>query len=220
MCGGIQFGCICSNGDNAYDDDHNLAFSPEGTSALYTSSYYDKYLQVELFVNGEAQLICQSPSDPLEKSKITRNVAISSAEPTVLVCVYTLRNVHDDFHVPAITKESSLEIEKYLAIKTHSEDMTDRLWAVCVIPEYDNDEADEVCSVARNVEEILGVSSLPVSDQVSKAYDGYSTPTRSRSKTKQTTEDVDLFGTPTAGGGIALVRNIMTSQYVDLQSAL
>jgi hypothetical protein len=84
--------------------------------------------------------------------------------------------------------------------------MTDKLWLASLTTQFDAIETVELCAIARYVELILGVSSMPIPSSTSAASFGltdYAAPV-----------DVDN------ASGMALISNIMTSQYVDLESTL
>lgn len=225
--GRVQFGCVCSNGGSSYKTKHSWSPPSDETGMYCSNSYYEKRLDFELFVDGESERLSPALSNSSERdffvdiSSKTRSIPLSSETPTILVCAYSLREE------PAGTNSgkpstgiSSPEMERFLGIEHRSVDMTDRLWAACVLPNYDVDEADEVCAIARNVEEILCVSSLPVPRHIKHAQNGYSTPPlQDVSNQQQLLDRGEVPLTSTSRCAIALIRNIVTSQYIDLQSS-
>jgi len=238
--GRIQFGCICSNGDCSYLDNHSLALSAECTGLRCESTYYQKRLEVELFVNSRPQnltprmfkeggdnVVDQPPDTRTSKPDKQTFVDISvetqaipiSGECITIVCVYALKNRTDESSArSALSQNSSLKIEEYLGVARESEDMTDRLWAACVLPNYDEDEADEVCAMARAVEEIMCVSSLPMS-RPEQTVNESSAPVSASGRVKKK-HRTSQYRAPDVAEGTALLRNIVSPQYVDLQSSL
>lgn len=221
--GRVQFGCVCSNGGPSYRTKHSLSSPSEDAGMYCSNSYYEKRLDFELFVDGESERLRPALSGQRGKdcfadiSSKSRIIPLSSEKPTILVCVYSLREEPSESNTGiASTWISSPDMEQFLGIEHRSVDMTDRLWAACVLPNYDVDEADEVCAVARNVEEILCVSSVPISRQTKQVRNGCSTPSPEGASSQQ--QVAPLASTPHYA--VALIRNIMTSQYVDLQSSL
>jgi hypothetical protein len=108
------------------------------------------------------------------------------------------------------------DIENYLGTSSTSLNMTDRLWTALCSTNYESSEAVEFCVVGRCVEQILCVSSVPVPDDppiIASASNILSSAAGDTS-TQDTPENVEKE-VP-----IALVRNIITSQYVDVQSSL
>lgn len=251
--GKIHFGCACSKGDYAYKTKHVLDWSESNGGIRCVNKYYQKRLEVELFVNDnretlvhtgnthpsrledsrtnevdvapvtsgkqEAQsyLPMSSSSAPRESEAIevdvageTRSIDLSNESLTVLVSVFALRNEADPLIIGSRSflkpSDISSAMEEYLGIscRPDSYSMIDRLWAACLTPSPDNNEAMEVYTIARNVEEILCVSSIPMSLDASQAL-------RSSEESKPSAE---------RDCGTALIRNIMISQYVDMQSLL
>jgi hypothetical protein len=88
--------------------------------------------------------------------------------------------------------------------------MSDRLWTACLTTNYDAAEAMEFCAIGTAVEQTLCVSSIPMSMKLNAE-----TP-------------LDIMQCPSKVdpendweyAGVALIRNIMIGQYVDLQSTL
>tara|TARA_R110002060_G_scaffold21196_4_gene28811 strand:- start:545 stop:1006 length:462 start_codon:yes stop_codon:yes gene_type:complete len=117
-------------------------------------------------------------------------VELRDGEPVIIVSTYALRSID--------TKSSGLEmatfadLEDHLGVLNTSVKMTDRLWTALCSANYEASEAIDVCVIGRGVEQILGVSSVPL----------------------PANEDANM------SAGTALLCNIMTPQYVDVQSSL
>lgn len=205
--GKIQFGCPCSNGiEQTSTKDFRFRSIDRGFRLVYESIDYKHHLEIQAFVNGVETFIS---ADEAKSSGMVK-VTISDMEPTIIVTAYTLRNVRDlpaDLeHYPMIPNVSSKKIEKYLGISNESLDLTDKLWLASLTTQFDAVETLEICAVARYTEQILGVCSVPVleSNLSSASSDSFEI------------TGIDFKQVP----GISLVRNIVTTQYVDLGSTL
>lgn len=212
--GKIQWGCPCSNGITqsptrdfefeVLDDGYRLAYNSKNKDSNHRLEYNHR-LEIQAFENDEPKLITKC-----DKTPATGVIKVTlSQSPTIIVTTYTLRALpkthkRSDTY-PMIRMVDSTEIEKYLGISTTSPEMTDKLWLASLTKQFDAVETLEICAVARYVEQILGVSSIPINSG-------------------NTEHSLDLD--PAAGPdfesipGIALIRNIMTSQFVELESTL
>jgi hypothetical protein len=205
--GKIQFGCPCSNGiEQSSTKDFRFRSIDNGYRLVYESIDYHHHLEIQVFIDDKQALISADEAKFSGKVKVT----ISNMDPTIIVTTYTLRNVKnlppDLEHYPMKPNVSSGEIEKYLGISNESDVLTDKLWLASLTTQFDAVETLEICAVARYTEQILGVCSVPIVAPTPVSESSYST----------NIIDTD-FKKPL---GIALVRNIVTTQYVDLGSTL
>jgi hypothetical protein len=205
--GQVQFGCPCSNGaDQSSKKDFNMRSTNGGLQLIYESKEYKHRLEIQVFVDGRHNIITASES----LSAGILEVRVSSDEPTIIVSTYTLRDLSDSDpnpdDYPMIPMVSSRQIEDYLGVSNISVEMTDKLWLASLTTQFDAIETIELCAVARCVEQILGVSSVPIPSSNSTAS----------SDLTDHTAPADFDNV----SGIALICNIMTSQHVDLESTL
>jgi hypothetical protein len=194
--GKVHFGCPCSNRPVMMDEERkasdsltlNLAGGAKQASLF--SSQYQKQLEMQLFIDGNGQEL-QEPTERNMSWCYCQDISLEIGQPKTIVATFRLED-----YVPPTSEQSGNKprhsraafenAESDLGIAFNSIEMTDRLWTACVPPNYSGTQAREFCALARCVEQIMGVTSVPLSSE---------------------------FGT-------ALVYNIMTAQYVDLQSTL
>lgn len=205
--GTIRFGCPCSNipqmpNEERQDNDKlALYLTSDALQHSLVSFQYEKRLEVQVFLDGEGQEF-ERAFNQGEHISYSKEILLKSGEPRTVVATFKL--VHDRPPIVNLrgdkaryTKAPSEKMESDLGIAFDSIDMpnnlpfnsirmTDRLWTACVPPNYTATQAREFCALARCVEQIMGVASVPVSTEF----------------------------------GVALINNIMTAQYVDLQSTL
>jgi hypothetical protein len=239
--GYIQFGCPCSSGrphegvveGGAVQDTPQMQSWDDGKRLGCVSSRYQKRLEMQLFVNDESRSISDAALSSWAQTKgpgrkvevdATEDVEIFPGTPTIIVATYALR---DSLSItPMLTKSSWESIKDHLGISNDSEKMSDRLWTACLTTNYDAGEAVEFCAIATSVEQALCVSSVPVSsppsDTALETVDRHAPSTVGEHSIA-----LDRGSFPGIGHnddqdntGIALVRNIMAGQYVDLQSTL
>lgn len=204
--GKVQFGCPCSNGINQSSTREFEFDSPnEGYKLVYQSMHYKHQLEIQAFVDGEPRNITTDQSSSTGTIEVTL-----SQEPTIIITTYHLRGLAETHTksdtYPMIPMVKSAEIEDYLGISNASFEMTDKLWLASLTKQFDAVETLEICAVARYVEQILGVSSVPIA-----AADP---------EISLTASDCTGHSDFDSISGIALVRNIITSQYVELESIL
>lgn len=197
--GKIRFGCPCTNkppmekNELELEDKLSWNLTDDALQLSLSSFQYGKRLEMQLFIDGEAQEL-KGPPDPPDSATYwshCQEIRFERGRPQTIVATYSLVDdnprLADQVENVARYKKSVLrEVESHLGISDNSVEMTDRLWTACVPPNYTAIQAREFCALARCVEQIMGVTSIPISAQ---------------------------FGT-------ALVYNIITSQYVNLQSTL
>ncbi len=222
MGGNIQFGCPCSSGQPTDDeavepipkDLHQLLTKKDGKLLFYVSKTYQKCLEMQLFVNDELKTLIRPSSehglfrDGKPYSFATHDVAVEAGSTTFVTATYALRDCART--EPILKLDSFKYIADYLGVPNDSEKMSDRLWTACLTTNYDAAEAMEFCAIGTAVEKTLCVSSVPISIKSKEEGSAGRTPNQIG---KSPEND---FGNE----GVALVRNIMFGQYVDLQSAL
>ncbi|KAK3350289.1 hypothetical protein B0T25DRAFT_458542 [Lasiosphaeria hispida] len=197
--GSARFGCPCSSTDTEASQKDAFTISPPGLVVSCNSAKYRTRFEIGISVNSEDLMLTLSPSSP--RSVEGRWVDLSSehhidlavGEPNYIVSTYALRNDEEDSELDLDTALPE-DLLGYLGVSRESANMTDRLWTALCATNYEAAEAVEFCIVGRCVEQILGVTSVPVQH-----------PSRPRSEHP---------GMPET----ALIGNIMTYQYVDVQS--
>lgn len=191
----VRFGCPCSNRGPPDADSFHLS---SGDGLACVSERYQKRLEMHLFIDGVRQNL-NAPLHGLDHDEISgtevdtssmHEVELRDGEPVIIVSTSALR----DIHANACGLEMAMftDIEDHLGVLNTSLRMTDRLWTALCSANYEASEAVDVCVIGRGVEQILGVSSVPLPG----------------------TKDAKL------GGEIALICSIITPQYVDVQSSL
>jgi hypothetical protein len=200
--GKVQFGCPCSNGIDQ-SPTREYIFTNEGCRLVYKSEHYDHRLEIQVFVDGEERTIISDGDTG------TINVDLFQT-PTIIVTTYKLRATPKTKDkpepYPLIPTVDAADIANYLGISEKSPEMTDKLWLASLTKQFDAVETLEICAVARYVEQILCVSSVPI-------ISGNATTKSNVPGHSESSEFENISGT-------ALVRNIMTSQYVELESVL
>lgn len=219
--GAIRFGCPCSNRGPPDEDTFKLSASENGTRLSCVSSKYQKRLQVQLFINGTAQNIW-TPTQNVHEDEVNgtevdissfKSIELSDGDPTFIVAAYTLRNM--DERAIGFDGASLANLEDYLGISNDSVNMTDRLWTALCSTNYEASEAVECCVVGRCVEQILCVTSIPLPFLTRRGV------TSDNSQNISPANQIeDESQRDERKSEIALVCNIVTPQYVDLQSAL
>jgi hypothetical protein len=215
MGGYIQFGCPCSGGrppddaavETSSEDERNPPAKDDGNRFFFVSTSYQKRLEMQLFVNDEPKTLHHTwPEHELLRggkvhSFINHDVEAVGGSTTFIVATYTLRDCAST--EPMLKPDSFEPIADFLGVPNDSEKMSDRLWTACLTTNYDAAEAMEFCAIGTAVEQTLCVSSVPTLITSNRDFSSESAPDRDQENK-----------------GIALVRNIMVGQYVDLQSTL
>jgi hypothetical protein len=197
--GSIRFGCPCSNTDPKTLHKDTFTISPTSSGLSCTSAKYRTRLEIGVSVNGQQLTLPLDAAGSVEgkwavlSSEHRINLAVG--ESNYIVSTYALRNDEDD-RGRDVDASLPTNLMDYLGVSRESANMSDRLWTALCATNYEAVEAVEFCIVGRCVEQILGVTSVPVRR-----------PSGSRSKSS---------GMPET----ALIGNIMTYQYVDVQSML
>jgi hypothetical protein len=251
--GTVRFGCPCSNAsppDIDVEDIFNVGSSNDNLQLNCSSHRYLKRLEMQFFNNGqpvEMVVPLEASTSPIPgygddnfhavdvrgtlkigkdvDMSVLQRINLSSKEPTILICSYSIRNSSDS--VAPINISSLIGIDNYLGIASHSLEMTDRLWAACLTTNYDANEAEEICAIAKCAEQIICVSSVPVSsgseNEPSRSEAEGSITPKSRERPEGTGRQASKASKSSdmdQNIGIALVHNIIAAQYVDLQSTL
>lgn len=221
--GEIQFGCPCSNGGPPTVDSLHVNFADHQLTCV--SELYQKRLDIQMFVDNLPQDLGKIQSAPRASQQAeipdlssTHDVNLYIGKPTIIVSTYAIRGAAtiSDASFSGLHGTYFEDIENYLGISATSLNMTDRLWTALCSTNYESSEAVEFCVVGRCVEQILCVSSVPVPDDPrDTAFRPNPTSATIGGTASMETEEDVRNEVP-----IALVRNIITSQYVDVQSSL
>lgn len=199
----VQFGCPCSNRGPADADTFSLN---AGNGLDCVSDRYQKRLEMHLFIDG----IRQDLSAPLHgvghdevsgtevNTSSVHEIEFRDGEPVIIVSTYALQSL--DSQSSGLDMATFTDLEDHLGTCNTSVNMTDRLWTATCSTNYEASEAVDVCVVGRCVEHIIGVSSIPFQ--------------RRETQNKRASASHPEFEE------IALLRNVMTPQYVDVQSSL
>lgn len=196
--GPVRFGCPCSQNDiHRQVDTYTITNNANIVSCR--SSNYRTRIEMTFSVNGILQPPtflnpCDTAAD-VEWVDMTSEVEVDIrvGEPTYVVSTYAIRTEDGVEHDPSLPAD----LADYLGVSRGSVNMTDRLFTSLCAANYEAIEAVEFCVIGRGVEQILGVTSIPTSS---------SHPT-SPSFSHELGEK-------------ALIGNIMTCQFVDVESAL
>jgi hypothetical protein len=205
-CGGVvHFGCTCSNGLPLDHDDFRVTNLPNPSGARTrlscTSRFYRSRLEMQLFVDGQARELQGSPSvgnrTEIDLTSI-HNVELTRHQAALVMSTYAIRqgSVERETVLPSHFKD----LPAHLGIASDSPHMTDRLWTALCSINYDSPEAVEMSCVGRAVEQIMSVASLPFAKPRMQGADGEEE-------------------SPALVVERALIHNIITPQYVDVQSA-
>jgi hypothetical protein len=101
-------------------------------------------------------------------------------------------------------------LDDHLGISNSSVNMTDRLWTALCSTNYEASEAVEFCVVGRCVEQILCVGAIPFQRPAGSGASSINEEFSNEPRVKDLNEAFET----------ALLCNIITPQYVDVQSAL
>jgi hypothetical protein len=214
--GKVQFGCPCSNGGPPVADSFRVQFADHQLSCI--SSLYQKRLDIQIFVNNLPRDLGAAVSIEVPDLSITHDIDLYVGKPTIIVSTYALRDSRTvgPAGLSELDGRYFEDIEDYLGTMATSLNMTDRLWTALCSTNYESSEAVEFCVVGRCVEQILCVSSVPVPGyfpRMAAAIDpASSTAPEATIRPQSTGLEKEV--------PVALVRNIITSQYVDVQSSL
>lgn len=222
--GVIRFGCPCSNSGPPDIDTFVLTSAGDGTRLNCASEKYQKRLELQLSVNGIRQKIAHSLQgieiDEIHGTEVDissiHRIEVSGSNPTFLVSTYGLRHSNSD--AKTAEKEDFLELDDYLGIRNKSVHMTDRLWTALCSSNYEASEAAEFCVVGRCIEQIVCVSAVPIPSPAGIASP-YKNPLDEFSLNPKGSQRGDISLEQDEITETALLCNIMTPQYVDVQCA-
>lgn len=224
--GVIRFGCPCSNCESPKKDTFELSSEQGGQLLHCVSDKYQKRLELQLFIKDARQNIATRLNHVTEDEVLGLEVDLSSRhrvelfgnEPIFIVSTYALRDVSDKRET--VNGAHFMDLDDYLGVRNSSINMTDRLWTALCSNNYEASEAVEFCVIGRCVETILSVSSIPISTSTiaqTIILDTHGGATSDGNNISQETRSKDGSDQMVE---TALLSNIMTPQYVELQSAL
>ena len=259
--GTIRLGCAASNGaglagnSSPYRDNYNV-IRPEATGVMDTllackSERHGKRVEIRLWINRQQvklqrwepindRIIQPADNEHLDYANDVVDLAASyeidlpDESPVIAVASFSLLANHvaiDDTLRPAI---SSPVVEDFLGVTDTSLSAPYRLWTNALdLPP----ESFELNAIARSVEQILGISSVPfLGASVETGSNGSvnilgpepnieskSIDTLLTGASELSNTNFDIGVAPhyqSTGKGIALIQNIMAPQLVDLGSTL
>ncbi|CZT10086.1 uncharacterized protein RCO7_03218 [Rhynchosporium graminicola] len=193
--GVVQFGCPCSNRGPAEADTFHLS---AGDGIKCVSDRYQMKLEMHLFIDGVRQEL-HGPLHGLDYDEVSgtevdtssvHGIEIRDGEPITIVSTCALRRVNS--LSTGLDMATFTDIEEYLGTSKTSINMTDRLYTALCSENYEASEAVDFCVIGRGVEQILGVCSVPLV-----------------SKPGVSERDMET----------ALICNVMTPQYINVQSS-
>lgn len=218
----VRFGCPCSNRGGPFDSDtFSLSCNSRGGLEC-VSSRYQKKLEMNLFVDGN-QIDVSAPLHGLHSEDVTgtevdiasiRELELSAGEPIIIVSTYALKPHVDQGTQMGVSIFANLE--DHLGTCNTSVNMTDRLWTALCSPNYEANEAIDTCVIGRCVEQIIGVCSVPTLPRSAQGIDDPQPYLDGRNITQKEDGSSPIRDIEE----VALLRNIITPQYVDVQSSL
>jgi hypothetical protein len=219
--GVVRFGCPCSGSGPPGSDIFQLISSDGGGRLNCASERYQKRLETQLFVNGAQQDIAAPlhgvTQDEIRGSEVdissTHRVELVGSEPMYIISTYALRGSNEKQNT--VLREHFADLDDHLGTCNTSLNMTDRLWTALCSNNYEANEAVECCVIGRCVENIMTVSSIPLQ----QFYDNQASPFE-EGETSEELMGENLLGERSNIMETALICNIITPQYVDVQSAL
>ncbi|KAK4445134.1 hypothetical protein QBC34DRAFT_429266 [Podospora aff. communis PSN243] len=170
--------------------------NPKEVAPAYTctGTHHEKRLEIRLWINRAPQNpsdfrhMCEAPRpEEVASVHIRRRVEFDNRKTTVIVAAFRL--VDSDAELKPMASVGHDEVLMHLGVADNSPQAPYRLWSA-VLGSFSGADSFELNTVARSIETILGVATLPVA------------PSRN--------------GEPAS---IAMLRNIITPQVVDLESA-
>jgi len=241
--GTIRFGCpstAARQGHSASSKqcDKYTCDPPDYKSSAYvlscTSELHDKRLEMRLWIDREPQKLtrhrCQSTDDepgcrPEERFNtvvslhaLSSKLTLSDDKATIIVASFSLVNRDAHLNKDATKVIDYQIVQRYLGTADSTSLAPYRLWSA-ILGSSSGPDSFELKAVGRAVETILGVASLPMPcgkspHRVAIEAENFSPDdNRSRGSTASGHH-------PTANQGVALLKNIITPQIVDLESML
>ncbi|AEO64451.1 uncharacterized protein THITE_48161 [Thermothielavioides terrestris NRRL 8126] len=209
--GRVRFGCPCAQAADGPADEDRFATASSGLALCCTSGRYKTTLVLGVQVHGAPQPLAARHMDGNASGISSRRrwidlsseyrvkIPFGDHEGVCLVSSYALRAAAEDPQALLTVPGSAPlpdRLQDYLGVDRQSVNMTDRLWTALCSANYEAGEAVELCVVGRCVEQILGVTSIPLQ--------------KPRQPSNQEGHELPE---------LALIGNIMTFQYVDVESA-
>jgi hypothetical protein len=274
--GMVRFGCCSSNrgasgGRPAPFYDNYTFIEPENGKSTYTlacaSDCHERRLEIRLWVNREPvklerhlcteARLCYTDSDnqleyPHEVVGLhaIHHFSMVEEKPINIVASFSLVKSSTPIVFDAFDVIKSADVQKYLGVSDISISAPYRLWS-SVLGQAPGPEAFELNVIGRSVEQILGVSSVPVkkrnaadnvykplatasadanSSTLDNSVNGIGGQDTERNGTasaslghppqQNASTDSEAYGSMETDMGIALIKNIVTPQVVDLGSTL
>lgn len=165
--GKVRFGCPCSNNNPKTPENDIFTVTNRGSAGLQcTSDKYNARLEIRLSENGIPRALQSSGAHFTVNQQWVDlsseiEVHIPAGEATYLVSTFALRKDDEDDDKDC-SSDLPDDLQDYLGISWGSVSMTDRLWTALCSTNYEAAEAVEFCVVGRCVEQILGVTSIPL----------------------------------------------------------
>jgi hypothetical protein len=148
----------------------NAEVSPTSTAFPTAQSEYAKF-GTQLFVDGVRQIGIQDTQEVTELG-FDLDVDVPKGGQTVIVEVNTLRSKRFKDLAGARALPTSSSIRAYLGITPESPNATAALWATLQGDRGDSEETTEIAAIARCVERILHISSVPEYPALRNKLDG------------------------------------------------
>jgi len=226
----IRFGCPSTIGNAAknpdaplFSDDytvHPSDFKTEAHVFTCTSKKHKKRLEMRLWINRKPQTLlrheCQSARldrgpNEVASLHIRQEFEFNDRETKVVVASFKLVDSWSKQEdMPVIDYEQVLH---HLGVSDSSHRAPYRLWST-LLSSTSSADSFELNAIARSVESTLGVALLPVPT----AELAHSSNTQGASS--DSTESGSVASNPHPQSRVALLKNIITPQIVDLESAL
>jgi hypothetical protein len=232
------------------DTEYAKYYTGQTKTLSFRSCSHDSSLALRLWIDRQQiDLKAESlPEKPGTVDMVsTHEVELVEDTPKVIIATFSLFHSHsDEIHdeiikngLPNFMKSSTAQ--DYMGVSDSSKNAAYRLWKQ-ILPREGNNRSNEfeVNTVGRSVEEILCVSSLPVNmtskaneePKVTSSISGEDRIAAQKGTTAVDAETKEISGsgkstegTPTIDiinphKGIALIKNIVSSRWVDLESTL
>jgi len=246
--GVIRFGCPSTAVNRTRNDKYNATAVPPAfydrytrhperdtdTSYVFTceSEVHRKRLEMRVWIDQEPQELkfhsCQSAKlqhGPRPKPGyqevcsfhvLKEGEILHDDRPTVIVASFALVDAHTPRVTGPIPVISYTAVKSYLGVADHALWAPYRLWSSFIGPSSSTGDSVELNAIGRVVETILGVACIPIPSEYQESSDGSpaTQPDHANSDTRST------YSTVKPNKGVALLKNIMTPQEVDLESAL
>jgi hypothetical protein len=233
------------------DTEYAKCYTGQTKTLSFRSSSHDSSLALRLWIDRR-QIDLKPESLPEKLGTVdmasTHEVELVEDTPKAIIATFSLFHspsdeIHDEIiknGLPKFMKSSTAQ--DYMGVSDSSKNAAYRLWKQ-ILPREGNNRSNEfeVNTVGRSVEQILCVSSLPVSitskvkeePEVTPSISGGEDSIAAQKRTtvvdaelKETsgsgksTEGTPPINTINSHKGTALVKNIVSSRWVDLESTL